>query len=33
MHLLLSWEELKIWSFICQGQKAIAEVVGLEHIK
>lgn len=29
----MSWEELKIGSFICQGQKAIAEVVGLKHIE
>lgn len=27
----MNWEELKIRSFICQGQKAIAEVVGLGH--
>lgn len=33
LYLLLSREKLKIWSFICQGQKAIAEVVGLQHIK
>lgn len=31
-YLLMSWEELKIGSFICQGQKTIAEVVGLRHM-
>lgn len=28
----MNWEELKIRSFICQGQEAIAEVVGLGHM-
>lgn len=28
----MSWDELKIGSFICQGQKAIAEVVGLRRM-
>lgn len=32
LYLLMSWEELKIGSFICQGQKTIAEVVGLKHM-
>lgn len=31
-YLLMSREELKIGSFICQSQKAIAEVVGLRHM-
>lgn len=30
-YLLISWEELKIGSFIYQGQKAVAEVVGLRQ--